>query len=85
MSQEKVNKRKSKKQTRKQIQRKKSIRNLLWILAGCIIFGGAIGFLLGKFWLYPAYEEQKEDAVEYSSEQPISWDVDGVYFNDMVA
>lgn len=58
MSQAKVDQRKKKKKTKQQIQRRKSIQNMLWILAGCIIFGGALGFFLGKYWLYPNYQEQ---------------------------
>ena len=53
-------KKKKKKRTRQQeLQRKRSIRNLLWILAGCIILGGGIGFFAGRYWLYPNYEESK--------------------------
>ncbi len=70
MSQAKVDKRKKSKQTKKQIQRKKSIQNMLWVLAGCIIFGSALGFCLGKFWMYPKYQEQKEyeEAQEYQTD-----------------
>lgn len=49
---------KGKKKKRQNQQKKKSLHNLLWILAGCIILGGGLGFLAGKYWLYPAYHAE---------------------------
>ena len=50
------NKGKKKKQNQ---QKKKSLHNLLWVLAGCIILGGGLGFLAGKYWLYPSYHAEE--------------------------
>lgn len=58
MSQAKVEQHKYEKKNRKKIQRKQRIKSLLWLSAGCIVLGGGLGFLLGKFWIYPAYREQ---------------------------
>lgn len=58
MSQAKVEQHKYEKKNRKKIQRKQRIKSLLWVSAGCIVLGGGLGFLLGKFWIYPAYREQ---------------------------
>lgn len=55
MSQTKGKKRQNSKQTQKQKQKRKNIGNMIWAIAGCIIFGSIIGFFLGKYWLYPKY------------------------------
>lgn len=59
MSQKKVDKRKNAKKNRKKMEQRKNLKKLAWILAGCIILGGCLGFILGKFWLYPAYREKQ--------------------------
>lgn len=68
MSQAKVEKHKYEKKNRKKIQKKQKLKSLLWVFAGCIVIGGGIGFLLGKFWLYPAYREQAGYYSEISPE-----------------
>lgn len=64
MSQEKVDKKKQEKRNIKKTKRKKLVKQLLWIFAGCVVIGGVIGFLLGKFWLYPAYRDKEGFFVE---------------------
>lgn len=68
MSQAKVEKNKTEKRNRKNLQQKKARRNLGWIIAGCVIFGLLAGFCLGKYWIYPQYRNQSE------SEEDIVYD-----------
>lgn len=69
MSQAKVDKRKKNKKNRKKAERRKNLKKLIWILAGCIVLGGCLGFILGKFWLYPAYREKQGDYEDIEEEQ----------------
>lgn len=68
MSQAKVEQHKYEKKNRKKIQKKQRIKSLLWVSAGCIVLGGGFGFLLGKYWIYPAYREQSGYYSELSPE-----------------
>lgn len=68
MSQAKVEQHKYEKKNRKKIQKKQKMKSLLWVFAGCIVLGGGIGFLLGKYWIYPAYRERSGYYSELSPE-----------------
>ncbi len=68
MSQAKVERHKYEKKNRKKLQKKQKIKSLLWVFAGCIVLGGGFGFLLGKYWLYPAYRERAGYYSELSPE-----------------
>lgn len=73
MSQKTTNARKkNQKKSKRDMQKQKSRRNLGWILAGCIIIGGSLGFLLGKFWLYPNYKENA--GYESDSDSQTQWE-----------
>ena len=67
MSQKKVDRHKADKKKRKNKQKKKGMIQMVWIVAGCLVFGGGLGFLLGKYVLYPTYQEKKGDAVNQQS------------------
>jgi hypothetical protein len=69
MSQKKVDKHKYEKNNRKKIEKKKQAKKLAWIFAGCIVLGGCLGFILGKFWLYPIYREKQGYYVELNEDQ----------------
>ena len=69
MSQAKVDKHKNEKKNRKKTEKKKNIKKLLWVFAGCLVFGGIIGFFLGKLWLYPKLREEQGFYVELDEEQ----------------
>lgn len=62
MSQGKGKQRNHARTNKKEIQKRKNFRKMLWICAGCMIIGISAGFLLGKFWLYPSYRNQKEES-----------------------
>lgn len=83
MSQAKVNKHKNEKQNRKKIQKRKSIQKMLWIFAGCIVIGGGIGFLLGKFWIYPAYREKNGYTSELSPESQSQSDLNNQILQEL--
>lgn len=62
-------KKKMTKKDRQNMERKKSMKKLAWILAGCIVLGGSLGFILGKCLLYPAYQQQHEDYEDTEEEE----------------
>lgn len=69
MSQKKVNQHKNEKSKRKELKKRKDFHKMLWICAGCIIVGITLGYLLGKFWLYPDYRASKNESVYSQSMQ----------------
>lgn len=74
MSQEKVTRNKNAKNNRKKQQKKKSMQNLAWIIAGCVIFSLLAGFCLGRYWFYPKYvnpPETGEDTVYDSQDRSL--------------
>ena len=79
MSQAKVDKYKNQKKNRKREQRKKEIAKMLWIIAGCIVFGSGIGFLLGKYVIYPNYIENSDSYNQNQSDseflEELNWQI----------
>lgn len=79
MSQAKVDKYKSQKKNRKREQRKKEIAKMLWIIAGCVVFGSGLGFLLGKYVIYPNYMESSDSYSQNQSDseflEDLNWQI----------
>lgn len=79
MSQAKVDKYKSQKKNRKREQRKKEIAKMLWIIAGCVVFGSGLGFLLGKYVIYPKYQANSDSYNQNQSDseflEELNWQI----------
>ena len=83
MSQKKVDQHKYEKQNRKKLENKKKAKQLGWVFAGCIVFGLIIGYVAGKFWLYPIYREKEGYYIEATPEQQYESDLNNAILQQL--